>query len=64
MSRKNTKSEAAAEPLNPQLPTDGIIVLEGEHGNITAWNLGAEAIFGHTRAEALGQELHHLLTPP
>jgi PAS domain S-box-containing protein/putative nucleotidyltransferase with HDIG domain len=43
---------------------DAIIIIEGESGTITAWNPAAEAVFGYTRAEALGQNLHDLLTPP
>jgi PAS domain S-box-containing protein/putative nucleotidyltransferase with HDIG domain len=42
---------------------DAIIIIEGESGAITAWNPAAEAIFGYSRSEALGQSLHDLLTP-
>lgn len=43
---------------------DAIIIIEGESGTITAWNPAAETIFGYSRSEALGQNLHGLLTPP
>jgi PAS domain S-box-containing protein/putative nucleotidyltransferase with HDIG domain len=42
---------------------DAIIIIKGESGTITAWNPAAEAIFGYSRSEALGQNLHDLLTP-
>lgn len=40
---------------------DAIIAADAS-GAITLWNPGAEAIFGHTEAEALGQSLD-LITP-
>ena len=43
---------------------DAIIVLEGETDTITEWNPAAEAIFGYTKAEALGRALHEFLAPP
>jgi diguanylate cyclase (GGDEF)-like protein/PAS domain S-box-containing protein len=33
-------------------------------GNISYWNPAAETIFGYTRAEAIGKNLHELLAPP
>ena len=38
------------------------IVVSDESGAIVLWNAGAERIFGHTEAEALGQSLD-LITP-
>jgi PAS domain S-box-containing protein len=42
---------------------DGIIIMDND-GRITYWNKSAEIIFGWTRNEALGKELHLLLAPP
>ena len=41
---------------------DAILIMNDE-GIITHWNHAAEAIFGHSRREALGQDLHDLLVP-
>ncbi|MDD5299992.1 MAG: PAS domain S-box protein [Gallionella sp.] len=42
---------------------DAIIMMDtGQH--ISFWNAAAERIFGYTAAEAIGQELHALITPP
>ncbi|SCK24282.1 PAS domain S-box protein [Vogesella sp. LIG4] len=41
---------------------DGIIGLQTD-GTITAWNSGAEALFGYSAAEALGQRVADLLVP-
>ncbi len=41
---------------------DAIIGMDTE-GNITAWNQGAEAMFGKTRAQAQGQPFENLLIP-
>lgn len=43
---------------------DAFIALEGELGTITLWNPAAEAIFGYSKDEAVGQVLHEFLTPP
>ncbi|MBI5658061.1 MAG: GAF domain-containing protein [Nitrosomonadales bacterium] len=42
---------------------DAFIVLEGERGTITLWNHAAEAIFGYSKDEAVGQALHEFLVP-
>ncbi|MDD4928143.1 MAG: PAS domain S-box protein [Gallionella sp.] len=42
---------------------DAIIIM-GADRRISCWNASAEAIFGHTAKEALGQELHALIAPP
>lgn len=42
---------------------DAIIVMD-QRGNITFWNNAAETMFGYTREEAIGKELHLLLAPP
>lgn len=39
---------------------DAILMINND-GQITFWNDAAENIFGHTSAEALGQDLHALL---
>src|SRR3989339_1126286 len=41
---------------------DGIIMMADKR--ISFWNAAAEHIFGYTAAEALGQEMHALITPP
>jgi diguanylate cyclase (GGDEF)-like protein/PAS domain S-box-containing protein len=41
---------------------DGIITMDGT-GKISSWNKAAEKILGYTALEALGQDLHELLTP-
>lgn len=40
------------------------IVLWSREGRISDWNHMAEAVFGHTRAEVIGQKLTHLLIAP
>ncbi len=41
---------------------DAIIMMNGE-GGICYWNDAAQGMFGHSAQDALGQELHLLLTP-
>ncbi|MGI9860018.1 diguanylate cyclase [Moorella naiadis] len=41
---------------------DAIIMLDGQ-GNVTFWNPAAEHIFGYSRDEILGKNLHQLLIP-
>ncbi len=41
---------------------DAIIMMADKR--ISFWNAAAERIFGYTAAEALGQEMHPLITPP
>ncbi|RMD69051.1 MAG: PAS domain S-box protein, partial [Gammaproteobacteria bacterium] len=41
---------------------DALIVLDPE-GRIAFWNRAAERIFGYTREEALGQDMHRLIVP-
>ncbi len=50
--------------LATETARDAIIMLEAESGAITAWNPAAVSMFGYSRDEALGRELHDLLTPP
>lgn len=40
------------------------IVLWSREGRITDWNHMAESVFGHARAEVIGQKLTHLLIVP
>jgi PAS domain S-box-containing protein len=42
---------------------DAIISLSGQDGRIMTWNGGAEALFGYTDAEAVGQTIQ-LIVPP
>lgn len=39
------------------------IVLVDEGGRVTMWNAAAERIFGRSRAEMIGQEVHEVLAP-
>ena len=39
------------------------IIMMDSDGGITFWNKAAEQIFGWTRAEALGRDLHRLIAP-
>lgn len=41
---------------------DAIILMDAE-GRISSWNIKATEIFGYTRAEAIGKNLHQLLAP-
>jgi len=40
------------------------IIMMGQDQRISFWNAAAERVFGYTAAEALGQELHSLITLP
>jgi diguanylate cyclase (GGDEF)-like protein/PAS domain S-box-containing protein len=42
--------------------TDAIVLLDS-NGNIMDWNYSAERIFGYSKEEAIGKEIHLLLTP-
>jgi len=42
---------------------DAIIMIDAE-GLISYWNPAAERIFGYTRSEAMGMNLHNLIVPP
>lgn len=42
---------------------DAVIMMDAA-ARVTAWNLAAERLFGYSAAEAIGQELHPLITPP
>ena len=41
---------------------DGIVMMDSE-GKISFWNRSAQNIFGYTKQEALGSNLHDLITP-
>ncbi|MDD5250989.1 MAG: PAS domain S-box protein [Rhodocyclaceae bacterium] len=43
---------------------DAIVSLDGESGAITAWNPAATMMFGYTREEVLGRNVHDFLLPP
>nr|MBF6590862.1 PAS domain S-box protein [Ktedonobacterales bacterium] len=55
-------SEARTEAILKTAP-DGIITIDAA-GCVTAFNPAAEATFGYTRAEALGQQIAELIIPP
>ncbi len=40
------------------------LIMVNSIGNITFWNPAAEEMFGYSEAEALGKDLHHLITKP
>ena len=39
---------------------DAIVMLDGQ-GNVTFWNLAAEQLFGYSREEILGKDMHRLV---
>jgi diguanylate cyclase (GGDEF)-like protein/PAS domain S-box-containing protein len=41
---------------------DAIVMLDGQ-GSVTFWNPAAEQLFGYSREEILGKELHRLVVP-
>ncbi|MFZ5592580.1 MAG: sensor domain-containing diguanylate cyclase [Bacillota bacterium] len=41
---------------------DAIVMLDGQ-GNVTFWNPAAEQLFGYSREEILGKDLHRLVVP-
>jgi len=42
---------------------DGIILIDN-NGKVTFWNAAAETIFGFTRDEIMGKDLHECIAPP
>jgi two-component system sensor kinase FixL len=63
-----TARDTAAEAMTDRLAaivtsSDDAIIGKTLGGIVTDWNRGAEAIFGYTAAEALGQSLTMLLPP-
>jgi PAS domain S-box-containing protein len=42
---------------------DAFVVLNGHNGHIVEWNPAAERMFGYSREEAMGREVHHLIAP-
>ncbi len=42
---------------------DAIVMMDNE-GRISFWNPAAERLFGYLKEEALGHDLHQLITPP
>lgn len=48
--------------LERQSAMDAIITADSE-GRVTAWNDGAERLFGHTRSQALGQPVAMIVPP-
>jgi two-component system sensor kinase FixL len=43
-------------------PADAVIVLDCQ-GLICEWNPAAESLFGHAKADVLGQDFFHLIAP-
>ncbi len=58
--RRKTERRLAESARLLDLSNDAIIVRD-VNNRITYWNHGAEHIFGYTRDEAIGQDLHQLL---
>jgi len=51
--------------LSLHLQQTALAVIEwNEEGHITAWNTGAEVMFGFSKAEAMGQDIFTFLVPP
>jgi len=42
---------------------DAFVVIDAERGTVIDWNPAAEAIFGYSRKEIIGQSLHDKVTP-
>jgi PAS domain S-box-containing protein len=42
---------------------DAVVTMNAD-GRVTGWNPAAEAIFGHSAAEAIGREMAELIVPP
>jgi PAS domain S-box-containing protein len=55
------ESEGRARAIT-ETATDAIILID-DTGRITYWNPAAEKIFGYGREDAMGQDVHDLLTP-
>ena len=43
--------------------TQNAILMMDTEGRVSYWNRAAESMFGHTRIEAMGQNLHELIAP-
>lgn len=56
-------ANAAMLPLVLETALDAVMVMGGD-GVVTAWNGQAEAVFGWSRAEAVGRQLADLIIPP
>jgi len=65
LSTANERLHQSAETLQATLAAAplGIIALDPD-GRITSWNRGAERIFGHTEAEAVGRPYYDIVVAP
>ena len=65
--RKRYEEELRASEEMLQVISDtalDAVILMDSAGRVGHWNPAAERIFGYTREEILGRDLHQLLTPP
>jgi len=78
MTKKQTRPKTIRHALKPPASTqfdrelretfienspDALIAV-ARNGTILFWNAGAEAVYGYTKAEAIGCRLHDLVVPP
>ena len=65
-SRRNEEALRASEEtlrVISDTALDAVILMDSE-GRVGHWNSAAEHMFGYTREEILGRDLHQLLAPP
>ena len=60
--RKIKENEEYLRQINAAAQ-DAIVVID-EQWQVVEWNLAAQKMFQHSREEALGQQLQHLIVPP
>src|SRR5208283_1371987 len=65
--RKRNEEELRASEETLRVISDtalDAVILMDSTGQVGHWNSAAEKMFGYTREEILGRDLHHLLAPP